>query len=82
MKPVIFKGAGVAMVTPFKDNKVNYDELKRLIDFNIDNGTNAIIITGTTGESSTLSDEEHKEVIKFTVEYVNKRIPEIGRAHV
>ena len=78
MKPVIFKGAGVAMVTPFKDNKVNYDELKRLIDFNIDNGTNAIIITGTTGESSTLSDEEHKEVIKFTVEYVNKRIPVIA----
>lgn len=78
MKPVIFKGAGVAMVTPFKDNKVNYDELKRLIDFNIDNGTNAIIITGTTGESSTLSDEEHKDVIKFTVEYVNKRIPVIA----
>ena len=78
MKQIIFKGAGVALVTPFINNKVNYDELKRLIDFNIDNGTDAIIITGTTGESPTLTDEEHKEVIKFTVDYVNKRIPVIA----
>lgn len=74
MKEVLFKGAGVALVTPFTDdNKVNYDTLKELIDFNINNGTKAIIITATTGESPTLSDEEHKEVIKFTVDYVNKR---------
>lgn len=79
MKDLIFKGAGVAMVTPFKENnEVDYEELSKLIDFNIENGTNAIIITGTTGESSTLSDEEHKEVIKYTVEYVNKRIPVIA----
>ena len=61
MKDLIFKGAAVAMVTPFKDNnEIDYEELNRLIDFNIENGTNAIVITGTTGESSTLSDEEHK----------------------
>lgn len=78
MKDIIFKGAGVALVTPFDENGVNYQELKRLIDFNIDNGTDAIIITGTTGESATLNDEEHKEVIKFTIDYVNKRIPVIA----
>lgn len=78
MKDIIFKGAAVAIVTPFNDNGINYDELKRLIDFNIDNGTNAIVITGTTGESSTLSDQEHKDAIKFTVDYVNKRIPVIA----
>lgn len=78
MKDIIFKGAGVAIVTPFNSNGVDYDELKRLIDFNIDNGTDAIIITGTTGESATLSDDEHKEVIEFTVKYVNKRIPVIA----
>lgn len=78
MKDIIFKGAGVAIVTPFNENGINYEELKRLIDFNIDNGTNAIIITGTTGESATLNDKEHKEVIKFTIDYVNKRIPVIA----
>lgn len=79
MKKIIFKGAGVAIVTPMdKNNNVNYEELKNLIDFNIDNGTDAIIITGTTGESSTLTDDEHRECIKFTVDYVNKRIPVIA----
>ena len=78
MKEIIFRGAGVAIVTPFNEKGIDYDELKKLIDFNIDNGTNAIIITGTTGESATLSDDEHKDVIKFTVDYVNKRIPVIA----
>ena len=78
MKDILFTGAGVALVTPFKDNKVNYDVLKELLEFNINNGTKAIIITATTGESPTLSDEEHKEAIKFTVDYVNKRIPVIA----
>lgn len=78
MKKVIFTGAAVAIVTPFNENEINFEELKRLIDFNIDNGTDAIVITGTTGESSTMSDEEHKEAIRFTVEYVNKRIPVIA----
>ncbi|MDD5794998.1 MAG: 4-hydroxy-tetrahydrodipicolinate synthase [Clostridiales bacterium] len=79
MKKIIFKGAGVAIVTPMLNNEeINYEELKRLIDFNIENGTDAIIITGTTGESATLTDEEHKQAIKFTVDYVNKRIPVIA----
>ncbi|AQS12005.1 4-hydroxy-tetrahydrodipicolinate synthase [Clostridium saccharobutylicum] len=78
MKNVIFTGAAVAIVTPFTENGVNFEELKKLIDFNIENGTDAIVITGTTGESSTMSDEEHKETIKFTVEYVNKRVPVIA----
>ena len=78
MKDIIFTGAAVAIVTPFTENGVNFEELKKLIDFNIENGTDAIVITGTTGESSTMSDEEHKETIKFTVEYVNKRVPVIA----
>ena len=68
MKKIIFTGAAVAIVTPFNDEGINFEELKKLIDFNIDNGTDAIVIAGTTGESSTMSDEEHKEAIRFTVE--------------
>lgn len=78
MKDIIFTGAAVAIVTPFTENGVNFEELKKLIDFNIENGTDAIVIAGTTGESSTMSDEEHKETIRFTVEYVNKRVPVIA----
>lgn len=78
MKKTIFKGAGVAIITPFTDDGVNYDELGRIIEDQIANGTDAIIITGTTGESSTMSDEEHKEAIRYTVEKVNKRIPVIA----
>ena len=78
MKKDIFTGAAVAIITPFTEDGINYEELKRLIDFNIENGTDAIVIAGTTGEASTMSDEEHKETIKFTVDYVNKRIPVIA----
>ena len=78
MKDIIFTGAGVAIVTPFTEDGVNFSELKRLIEFNIEKGTDAIVIAGTTGESSTMSDEEHKESIKFTVECVNKRVPVIA----
>lgn len=78
MKDTIFTGAAVAIVTPFNEDGINYPELKKLIDFNIENGTDAIVIAGTTGESSTMTDDEHREVIKFTVEYVNKRIPVIA----
>lgn len=74
----MFKGAGVAIITPFNETGINFNELARLIDFNIENGTDAIIITGTTGESATMTDEEHKEAIKFTVNHVNKRIPVIA----
>lgn len=79
MKKIIFKGAGVALVTPMnEDGSVNYDVLEKLIKFQIDNGTDAIISCGTTGESATLSEEEHNKVIAFTVEKVAGRIPVIA----
>ena len=75
----IFTGAGVAIVTPMnKDESVNYAKLEELIDFQINNGTDSIIICGTTGESATLSEEEHSEVIRHCVKYVNKRVPVIA----
>ncbi len=75
----IFKGAGVAIVTPMKENyEVNYEKLEELINFQIENGTDAIIIAGTTGESSTLSMEEHREVIKAAVRFVNGRVPVVA----
>ena len=75
----IFKGAGVAIVTPMKSNfEVNYDKLEELINFQIDNGTDAIIIAGTTGESSTLSMEEHREVIKAAVKFTKGRVPVVA----
>ena len=75
----IFKGAGVAIVTPFtEDDRVNYDELGRMIDFQIENGTDAIIICGTTGESSTLSHEEHDACIRFAVRHTAGRVPVIA----
>ncbi len=75
----IFKGAGVAIVTPFhKDGSVNYEKFAELIEFQIQNGTDAIIVCGTTGESSTLTHEEHLDVIKFCAEKVNKRVPVVA----
>lgn len=75
----IFTGAGVAIVTPFKDNlEVDYDQLEKLIDYQIDNGTDSIIICGTTGESSTMSHEEHIEVIRACAAHVNKRVPVVA----
>ena len=75
----IFKGAGVAIVTPMKDNfEVNYDKLEELIEFQINNGTDAIIIAGTTGESSTLSMEEHRDVIKAAVKFTKGRVPVVA----
>lgn len=75
----IFKGAGVAIITPFKDNlEVNFDKLEEIIDFQIENGTDSIIICGTTGEASTLTHEEHLECIKVAVDKVNKRVPVIA----
>lgn len=79
MKNTIFTGAGVAIVTPMNaDGSVNYDMLGRLIDFQIEGGTDAIIICGTTGESSTLTHEEHIEAIRFTVKKTAKRIPVVA----
>lgn len=75
----VFKGSGVAIVTPFtKNNEVNYEKLGELIEFHISQGTDSIIVCGTTGEASTLTHEEHIECIRFTVEKVNKRIPVIA----
>lgn len=75
----IFTGAGVAIITPFKNNgEVNFEKLGELIDYQIENGTDAIIICGTTGEASTLTHEEHLACIKFAVEKTNKRIPVIA----
>lgn len=79
MKQTIFKGAGVAIVTPMKaDGSVNFDKLAELLEFQIKGGTDAIIICGTTGESATLSHEEHVAAIKFAVEKTAKRIPVIA----
>ena len=74
----LFKGSGVAIVTPFKDNKIDYDKLGQLIDWHIAEGTDAIIICGTTGETSSMTTEEHKSTIKFAVDKVNKRVPVIA----
>ena len=75
----VFTGAGVAIVTPMnQDGSVNYEKFANLIEFQIANGTDAIIVCGTTGEASTLSHEEHLDVIKYCVEVVNKRIPVVA----
>lgn len=79
MKNTVFTGAGVAIVTPMNaDGSINYDEFGRVIDFQVDNGTDAIIVCGTTGESATMTDEEHIECIRYCVDRVNKRIPVIA----
>ena len=79
MKEPIFTGAGVAIITPMnEDGTVNYDEFGRFIDFQIENGTDAIVVCGTTGESSTLRVVEHNEAIKWCVKYVNGRVPVIA----
>ena len=75
----IFKGAGVAITTPFKENgEVDYDMFREQIEYQVKNGTDAIIVCGTTGEASCLSHEEHLDCIKFCAEVVNKRIPVIA----
>lgn len=75
----IFKGAGVAIVTPMTENlEINYDKLDEILEEQIAGGTDAIIICGTTGESATMTEAEHSEAIRFTVERVNHRIPVIA----
>lgn len=76
----MFKGALVAIVTPFNNGGVDEESLRRLIDFQIENGNSGIVPCGTTGESPTLSHEEHKRVIEITVEQVNKRVPVVAGA--
>lgn len=75
----IFQGAGVAIVTPFHANgEVNYEQFAKNIDWQIENGSDAIIVCGTTGEASTLSHEEHLDVIRYCVEHTNGRVPVIA----
>lgn len=81
MKQTIFTGSGTALVTPMKkDFKVNYTKLEELIEFQINNDTDAIIVAETTGEASTLNEEEYKELIHVTVKAVNRRIPVVAGA--
>lgn len=79
-KKTVFEGAAVAIVTPFTGDKLDYDQLGKIIDFQIANGTDAIVVCGTTGEASTLTDEEHVEAIAYTVDHVAKRVPVIAGA--
>ena len=78
MKNTVFKGIATAMVTPMTETGVDYEALARFIEFQIENGVNALVAVGTTGESATLSQEERKEVIRFTVEKVAGRVPVIA----
>ncbi|EGT5468753.1 4-hydroxy-tetrahydrodipicolinate synthase [Clostridioides difficile] len=76
---MLFKGSAVALVTPFtEDNNVNFEKLGELIEYHIENGTDALVVCGTTGEATTMSESEIFAVIKYTVEKVNKRIPVIA----
>ncbi len=77
-KQTVFTGAAVAIITPFTDNKVNYEQLGVMIERQIANSTDAIVICGTTGEASTLTDEEHRECIKYCVEKTAGRVPVIA----
>ena len=78
MKNTVFKGMATAMVTPMTPNGVDYATLERFIEFQISSGINALIAVGTTGESATLTPEERKEVIRFTVRQVNGRVPVVA----
>lgn len=78
MKKIIFKGCGTAIPTPFTENGVNFEEFGKLIEFQIQEGVDAIIVCGTTGESSTMTLEEKKETIKFAIEKANRRVPIIA----
>ena len=76
---MIFKGSAVALVTPFDESgNINFEKIKELVEFQIANGTDAIVACGTTGEASTMNDEEHLSAIKAIVDAVNKRIPVIA----
>lgn len=79
MKDVIFKGCATAIVTPFNENNnIDFDEFKKIVNFQIDNEVNGIVVCGTTGEAATMSAEEKEELIKYCVKVVNKRVPVIA----
>src|SRR5512136_306869 len=74
----LFKGSGVAIVTPFTEDGVDYKKLEELLEWHVKEGTDAIVVCGTTGEASTMSEQERKDTIKFTVDVIKKRIPVIA----
>ena len=78
MKNTVFTGAATAIITPFKNGQVDYEKFKELINWQIENGIDAIVAVGTTGEGPTLTDEEHREVIRFCVNEVAGRVPVIA----
>ena len=78
MKKIIFKGCGTAIITPFTEDGVNFEEFRKMIEFQIAEGVDSIIVCGTTGESSTMTNEEKKETIKFAIDVAAKRIPIIA----
>ena len=78
MKKTIFKGIATALVTPFNENGVDYEKFARLIDWQIEEGINALVVAGTTGEASTLTDDEHRDLIRFAVKEAAGRVPVIA----
>ena len=74
----LFIGSGVAVVTPFNENGIDFKKLEELLNWHVENNTDAIVICGTTGEGSTITDEEKKKAIQTTVEIINKRIPVVA----
>ena len=78
MKKTVFTGAATAIITPFKDGKIDYESFEKLINWQIDEGIDAIVVCGTTGEASTLTDDEHRDAIKFAVDTVAGRVPVIA----
>ena len=77
----MFKGSNVAIVTPFKNNKLDEESYVKLINFHIENGTNGLVPAGTTGESPTLNHNEHEKVIEICIREAKKRIPVIGTVY-
>ena len=78
MKNTIFTGAATALITPLNENGIDYEQFGRVIDWQIEQGIDALVICGTTGEASTLSDAEHREAIRFAAERINGRVPMIA----
>ena len=77
-KELIFKGVGTALITPTNEKGIDFEKLETLIDWQIKEGVNALIIAGTTGEGATLDDKEHKELLKFSKEKINHRVPMVA----
>lgn len=77
-KELIFKGVGTALITPTNEKGIDYENLEKVIEFQIKQGINALIIAGTTGEGSTLDDKEHKDLLKFAKEKINHRVPMVA----